>query len=242
MKNHFIYWILPTMVIGLFIYIYFFNPLGLSYLIAPEYNREFGLLENIQLIIIIAIIILSFKKISNSRINSVSLIFSITFFISVLVLLEEIDYGLHYYDYILGKSKQQIESESWNKNLIRNFHNQGNLTFYIKLITYIAFVLLIFSPYLLRKIKINNKYLNQIAPRHYLIYSILSMVFLNRVALYIDKEFKQNDINSLNSNISEFEEVFIYYIVFLYLLEKSTLLLTSSPSNSSVNSTYTRVK
>ena len=52
------------------------------------------------------------------------------------------------------------------------------------------------------------------------------MTFINRAALYIDEFLKNNDINSLNSNVSEFEEVFIYYIVFLYILEKSSLLLT----------------
>ena len=226
LKEHIIHWISPSFVVGICMYIYFFDTLGMSHLIAPEYNREFGLIENIQLLIILAIIFVSFKKLTKAKTKSIKLVFALILVGSILIFLEEIDYGLHYYDYFIGKSNEQISIEFSHKNSIRNIHNQGNLLHYIKLLAYISLGLIVVIPIVLKRLNYRNKYLNYIVPQHYFIYTIMSMTFINRAALYIDEFLKNNDINSLNSNVSEFEEVFIYYIVFLYILEKSSLLLT----------------
>ena len=226
LKEHIVHWISPSFVVGTCMYIYFFDTLGMSHLIAPEYNREFGLIENIQLLIILAIIFVSCKKLTKAKTKSIKLVFALILVGSIFIFLEEIDYGLHYYDYFIGKSNEQISIESLNKTSIRNIHNQGNLLQYIKSLAYISLGLIVVIPIILKRLNYSNKYLNYIVPQHYFIYTILSMTFITRAALYIDEFLKDNDINSLNSNVSEFEEVFIYYIVFLYILEKSTLLLT----------------
>ncbi|MEM9921783.1 MAG: hypothetical protein AAF990_27010, partial [Bacteroidota bacterium] len=113
-EKHIIYWILPSLFVGVCMCIYFFDILGMSYLIAPEYNREFGVVENTQLLVILAIIILSFKKLIIAKTKSIKLVFALIFISSVFIFLEEIDYGLHYYDLFLGKSKEQLKIESWN--------------------------------------------------------------------------------------------------------------------------------
>ncbi len=227
------------MVVGLCMCIYFFDILGMSYLIAPEYNREFGIIENIQLLIILAIILVSYKNSTKAKIKSIRLIFILILISSIFIFLEEIDYGIHYYDYLTGKSKEQLKIESLDNNSIRNIHNQGNLTRYLKLFAYVLFALIIVSPIIFKRLKFRSKYLNYLAPKHYFIYTLLSMVLLNRAARYIDKFLKNNEVNSLNSNVSEFEEVFIYYILLLYILEKSTSLLTFGEQEIMKNNTPT---
>jgi len=206
--------------------VYFFDILGLSYLIAPDYNREFGVLENIQLLIIAAVVIVSYKSMKKATTNWLRLFFILICFGSVLVLLEEIDYGLHYYDYLIGKSEEQIRIESWDKSTIRNIHNQGKLTHYIKLIAYLSMAVIILAPIVLRRLNLRNRVIEFLAPHHHLLYTLLSMIVLNQLALYADKNLKSAEINALKSNVSEFEEVFIYWIVFLYVVELSKQLLS----------------
>lgn len=213
------------MLVGICMCIYFFDIFGLSFLIAPEYNREFGLIENIQLLILLAIMVLSyqqFRKANTSLLKSFFILMSIG---SVFIFLEEIDYGLHYYDYFVGKTGEQLRIEAAEKSTVRNLHNQGSLTKTIKLFAYVSFTLLTLSPFVFERLKVKNKLINFLVPEKFFIGTLLSMLALNRLALYMDKFLKDSEINSLNSNVSEFEEVFIYYIVFMYLLEKSALLL-----------------
>jgi len=199
--------------------IYFFDILGLSFIMAPEFNREFGVIENIQLLIILSIFIVSYKSYRNSKINLAKYVFLGVSLFSIFLFLEEIDYGLHLFEYFSGKSTEEVLVEH-HGNQIRNIHNQGNITQDFKLAVYISFVLfLVIIPIIVRKIKLSNQYLDLVIPSKYFIYSLISMALLNRLALFIDKNIKYNYISSLNSNISEFEEIFICYIMLLYLLE-----------------------
>ncbi len=133
--------------------------------------------------------------------------------------LEEIDYGAHLFDYFSGRSEQEALAGS-SSNKIRNIHNQGNLEHYIKLFVYISFILfLVVVPAIVKKIKLSNQYLDWIMPSKYFIYTLISMALLNRVALFLDKTIEHHNISSLHTNNGEFEEIFIYYIMLLYLLE-----------------------
>jgi len=51
------------------------------------------------------------------------------------------------------------------------------------------------------------------------LYTLLTMIFINQLALFMDKHFKRTYIHALNANVSEFEEVFIYFMMFLYIKE-----------------------
>ena len=224
-NKHFIYWILPSLVVLLCMLIYFFDIFGLSYIIAPEYNREFGVVENIQLIIIIAIIVIAIKSLLKAKVIWLKIAFVILLLGSVFIFLEEIDYGLHYYEYFMGKTAAELKAEVYNKDNIRNIHNSFDVTNQIKVFAYILLGFICLLPLLLRRVNFNNDWIDLLAPKHYLIYTLIAMALLNQLALYIEKTLKSEEINSLNSNVSEFEEVFIYYIVFLYVLEKSSLFL-----------------
>jgi len=226
MKKHLLYWLLPALLIIIYMIIYFFDLFGVSYIIAPNINREFGLLENTQLIIIIGIMIIATQGFFTSSNKFKKLIMLLAFFISVFLFLEEIDYGDHFVKYFSNEIPQKI-TESYKNKHFRNIHNNGKLTEYFKLTAYIIFgMLLMIYPYLLKKFKIKNPYILWFKPSGYLVYTLLVMIFINQLALFLDKHFKAAHIHALNSNVSEFEEVFIYLIMFLYLreLKNKTLL------------------
>jgi hypothetical protein len=219
LKKHIVYWILPSLVVTICMVIYFSNFLGLSFIIAPEINREYGVIENIQLLIILSMIVMSYRSYRIAKINLIKYVFIGFVLFSIFMFLEEIDYGAHLFDYFSGRSEQEALAES-GSNKIRNIHNQWNLVHYMKNFVYISFILfLVVVPAILRKVKFSNQYLDWIIPSKYFIYTLISMALVNQLAFFLDKAIEHHNINSLYNNISEFEEVFIYYIMLLYLLE-----------------------
>ncbi len=227
MKKHFIYWLFPALLIIVYMFVYFFDLLGGSYIIAPNINREFGLLENTQLAIIIGIMIVAIQGFFTSSNRFKKLIMLLAFFISVFLFLEEIDYGDHFVKYFSDEIPAKITQTYENKHF-RNIHNNGKITEYFKLSAYIVFgILVIIYPYLIKKFHIKNPYILWLKPSRYLVYTLVVMIFINQLALYLDKHFKAAHIHALNSNVSEFEEVFIYLIMFLYLRELKNKPLTT---------------
>lgn len=220
LKKHFYYWILPSIFVAISMLIYLFDILGLAFIIAPEINREFGLIENTQLIIILGIFIIAFKALRKEKINFKKYIFIAFSLLSIFMFLEEIDYGAHIVDYYHGRSWTEALAKNGGENNIINIHNQGNLLHYIKLSAYVSFALfLVIVPAIIRKTKFSNIYLNWLIPSTYFIYTLISMTALNQVARFIDKKMEHATVTSLHKNVSEFEEVFIYYIMLLYIFE-----------------------
>jgi len=230
LKKHFVYWILPSLVIGASMCIYFFNVFGLSFFIAPAFNREFGFIENLQLFLILCIIVVVFRSYKKAKDKFIRLAYLLLTLGSIFIFLEEMDYGLHFYDYLSGETGVKITSGSYEQKP-RNIHNQGNLTRYIKQSVYFSFiVLLVLFPILAKRFQFSNKYLNWLIPSQNFIFSLLAMLVLNNLAFYLDNTIKQDSITSLNSNISEFEEIFIYYISLLYLVELERKRIKPSPT------------
>lgn len=227
LQKHFFYWILPSVVVGLCMVVYFFDVFGLAFLIAPDFNREFGVLENLQLAILLVLIIVLIRYWKGAEVAIYRWIFAVMFMGTVFVFLEEIDYGLHYWDYLSGKSSLETKKETWDPNIVRNFHNQGKIADYMKLGVYLAFILILVVPIVLKNRLSNLTWVSWIAPNPYFILTLISMLVLNNLAMYIDRHLKTSTLDSLNSNISEFEEVFIYYIILLYVKEKGKMLLFS---------------
>ncbi len=218
-KKHIVYWIFPTALIALYTIIYFYDTLGLAFIIAPEFNRELGIVENTQLLIILGMFLVSVKAFKIDKIALHKIVYAGIAIFSIFIFLEEIDYGIHILDYFDGKSDADIRAESKGSQ-IRNIHNQGKLNHYFKLTLYISFVLfLVVYPVAAKRFKIANPYLNKIVPSNNFIYPLISMAILNQFAFYLDDAIEHSNIVSLHLNISEFEEIFIYYIMLLYVVE-----------------------
>jgi hypothetical protein len=231
-KKHLIYWIVPSIITLSCILIFYFNWFELSEFIAPSINREFGLVENIQNFLLILIFLTALKgfRTRNTKIEKYAyvLIMAATGF----MFLEEIDYGLHYYDHLTGKS--QVTKVVVFDNEVRNLHNNGKLILNLfKLAAYIVIALFFAAlPLLPEKLKTKNRWLNFLSPSRYIVGTAICLLLLNQIARYLYKNYDYAN-HSLDSNVSEFEEIMTYYIIFLYLRElinkpKDILFATSN--------------
>ncbi|HEX8334689.1 MAG TPA: hypothetical protein VF622_18845 [Segetibacter sp.] len=210
LRIHFVYWILPTLITLKCILIYFFNFFGSSHIISPEVNREFGILENLQLLLIIIILLIAIRAVRLKENKPEKYLFSFIAALSLFFLFEEIDYGLHYYE---------LFSDNIKNTTIRNIHNNGKITSVFKMTAYIILVVFFgIFPLISAKIKQRVPFLNYIGPSKNIVSATISLFVLNELAFYLyHQNFHSN--RSLDGNVSEFEEFMTYYIVMLYIME-----------------------
>ena len=182
----------------------------MQFLISPPINREFGLLENLQLALILVMAITCFKGVLRKTQWLEKIGFSLLTLFSVFVFLEEIDYGLHFYEYFY---KGGVE----NKEMVRNFHNQGNNNFWFRQGTYAVVILtFVVLPLLASKIKV--PLIQDAAPRKMAIATVGVYLLISQIARFMPSwGFPVNP--SLWGNHQEFEELVIYYLFLLYLLD-----------------------
>jgi uncharacterized membrane protein YozB (DUF420 family) len=192
--------------------LYFFNFLGLSSLIASEENRELGILEHLQLILILIIFVIAVRaiKTKDNKIEKYIFIFISAF--TLFFFLEEIDYGLHYLEWF---------SDNPPKPEIRNIHNNGSITSVFKMTAYVVIVVFfVILPFLPKRIKLRFPFLEYISPSKQVITTTICLFLINELAFYLNRqEFHSN--RSLDGNTSEFEEFMTYYLVMLYVWEMS---------------------
>ncbi len=218
-RKHFIYWILPVIVLIPCILIFFYNPGGLSKFIAPEFNREFGILENLQLVLLTGAFIVALRGIRVKRQKAEKLACKLLAIGAVFLFLEEIDYGLHYYEYIIGKTKAEVDYQIAVQHQVRNIHNIGKMNSIIKFLVYLCIaVLFVVMPLLPKKFLHKHRWIEYFSPSRYFIGTAMAMLILNQVVQYLNTIFYDQNI-ALAGNASEFEEVMIYYICLLYLWE-----------------------
>ena len=217
-KKHLLYWIFPSIVTLTCILTFYLNWLGLSDIIAPRINREFGVVENIQNILLILIFFSALKGTRTREAKIEKYGYAIIMAVTAFMFLEEIDYGLHYYDHLTGKN--QITKVVVFDSEVRNIHNNGKLI--LNLMKMAAYILIctffVVLPLLPEKIKVKNQWLNFLSPSKYIITTAVSLLVLNQLALYLYKRYEYAN-HSLDANVSEFEEIMIYYIIFLYIRE-----------------------
>ena len=219
-KNHIAFWIAPSLFLLVCMSIYFLDVLGLSFVIAPGNNREFGLIENVQLLTILSITFLAFRSAQRSDNRLEKIFYTGVSIFSFIIFLEEIDYGIHFYELIMNILNSEGEAKVY-QGQIRNIHNQGDIRHYIKIFVYTSFVLFLgLLPLIKHKLYISNPALKWIIPSSkYFGLSLVSMALLNRLAVFLDQNVKDPVIDSLNGNTMEFEECYIYYIALLYFYE-----------------------
>jgi asparagine N-glycosylation enzyme membrane subunit Stt3 len=216
-KKHFIYWILPSSFTLACTLIYFYNLFGLEDFIAPKINREFGLIENVQLLLLILIFLRAIKGIRTREAKIEKYGFLLVAIVTAFMILEEIDYGLHYYDYLTGKP--QITQVVIFDKKVRNIHNNGPMQNLFKLTAYgIIIIFFVIFPLMPLRFKEKHAVLNFLSPSRFIISTAVCLLILNQIALYLYHKYN-SPTRSLTANVSEFEEIMIYYIVLLYISE-----------------------
>ncbi len=222
-KELLIYVGVPAFFNALLIGLYFSGIESLQQLIAPTIRglssnvwREFGLLEQLQNISLLATIaILSLAAINKKNtLDRLLLLSSVLFF--VFLFLEEIDYGIHFYEFFIGDNTG-IE--------VRNWHNQRtdgeqNVKKSKQLMDILMFVLFIVLPLIRDKISI--QFIRNITPSRWFIVGFVLVIAMAKVAHLLDDQ-GMGVINStkgnLSGNISEFRELSNYYFFMLYALQ-----------------------
>jgi len=218
-------WILLVgnlMLIGL----YFSGLHSLQQIIAPTIDglifsqwREFGLLEFIQNGLLLAINAVFLVAIIKRKPLIEKLFFAVGLAAFSFLFLEEIDYGLHYYEFFTG--------QSWTTGT-RNWHNQWNdgvenatrLKKATDAVTALWFVLIPLLG-LYKPIGQRLKTLN-IVPSTWFISGFLVALMCSNLAHYLDDQGYAT-INGVPGNltktIAEFRETSIYYLYLLYAIQ-----------------------
>lgn len=218
-KKHIIYWALPSAITVLSSLVYFFNVFGLAQVIAPDFNREFGLLENSQLLLLLIIFCLCIKKIKTSRVKVEKYWFLLLAILTVFIFFEEMDYGVHYIDYFNGKTTETVKYEMYVEKKARNIHNTGSLTGKFKLTSYFIIVLFfVIMPLLPKRINERFAIIRFLSPSRWIVTTAISLLVTNKIAFYLHEHHNRFN-RSMDGNVSEFEESMTYYIILLYLWE-----------------------
>ena len=212
-----IYLIVPALVSLALILAYFS---GLSWLQAlvspriagmhPDSSREFGLLENLQNLYLLAIVAVAACAVKRKTLRIEKAAFAALVLFSLLVFLEEIDYGLHHYEYSKGITFFQAAQT-------RNLHNIGDANKVLKrLVDAMMILLFVIAP--LAFAKSRRPLLRYLTPDRYAILTMAAMFTLSRLAHFL-RDVGAGTPGTISKNISEFRELTIYYIFLVYLAD-----------------------
>jgi hypothetical protein len=210
-REHLLYWVLPISIGWILALMYFAGPGWMQNIVAPAFNREFGLLEILENILLFLISIISLVLIGKFHYSPLKAVFPLCLLASVFMLLEEIDYGFHLWNYYHGIMPEE-------DSVIHNIHNRGKNTIKILMWAGYAIILLfiIIMPHV-NKDKLPAWIVNLI-PSIKLHFTVLTIPFISRLPHMLkNMDFETN--GSLSGNLSEFEEFAIYYIFFLFFYE-----------------------
>ena len=183
----------------------------------PEHVwREFGIVEQLQNIYLLVTIII-FAVAALIKPSMFEKIFFLSGFLMILfIFLEEIDYGIHFYEFVTGQPSG-IE--------VRNWHNQEtsgkqNVRYFKQIVDVLMVIWFVLLPILSDKIRYLP--LKKIIPsRWFVIVFIISIVF-SRFAHFLegmDWDVINGGTVTLKGNISEFRETTTYYFYLLYALQ-----------------------
>lgn len=214
MMKHFIFWVLPSLYSLLVMGLYFSGSHAMVDWVTPRTmtapwsdhgDRELGILENAQHLLLLAGIIVLLRALPAAvhwlqRCGMAGAILVLAFMFA-----EEIDYGTHYWDFITGA--EQFEGDV-------NYHNTSKNTNRMKQIADLIMVIwFMILPFIAASSR--SAWLKYFAPTKMFVFTILAAVCVSKFAHYLDDQGLAIRA-SLSNNISEFRELFTYYIWLLY--------------------------
>lgn len=217
--------IIPVCLNLVFIGFYFSGNQFFQYLVSPQFEwlphrswRELGLLEQLQNSFLLIIVVLFVTQV----VRRPSLIEKIFFLggslVFLILLLEEIDYGIHFFEYFSGQeSAIEVTQRNWHNRDIAGRSINGRLK---KVSSLLMFIWFFVCPLLSRKI--DFKYLKNIVPSRWFILAFMLAMLFSNLAHYLDGLSLgaiQGVAGSLQGNISEFRETSTYYLYLLYAIQ-----------------------
>jgi len=217
--------VLPAVMSLVLIGMYFSGQTYLQNLVAPTMktmplfsSREFGMLEMLQNFLLLYICfytIRCFLAASNVSIKVFALMLTI---LAVFTLLEEIDYGAHFFEY-MGGQHRSLDVENWDRNWHNKIGSGGvqNVS-YMKMAVNVAILAgFVLGPLLLGNSR--NPVIRILVPSKWMIATVVLIVLLSQLAHWLDDAGHgviDGVAGNLYLNISEFRELNMYYLFLLY--------------------------
>lgn len=209
--------------------------------LSPDSYREFGLVENVQNLLLLALLLIVVIGVVKSVDKWQRLAFCALTLLTGLVMLEEIDYGTHFYTYMTTSevagwfepagspafqalvAKTDFQAEPFN------LHNRGDLTDIIKaIVSAVILGLFVIAPFFEQRI--TNPWLRYLVPDRFTVITVAVMLLMRFVTRYLsglDAELilsgQENgqtsgrEVGAMSNNLSEFREVLTYYLFLTYL-------------------------
>ena len=214
-ESMYIYGILPFGVLLVMVGMYFSEIGWMQAVVAPKVNREFGLLETLQHLLLISIVLLAARIARHSTGRLECVVFTLVALGATVQFLEEIDYGLHYYEALTGIPASE-------RAVIRNIHNrhtESGVEFVRLIKPLMDLGLLIFFVVLpLAAGRVSNARLRSFFPSRWSILLLVGIFLISRLAHYLD-DGGHGLQGSLTQAIGEFRELGVYYLFMLYILQ-----------------------
>ncbi len=207
-RRIFLYAVAPASLSLLFIALYFSGVEILQTITSPPSQREFGLIENTQNLLLLSAAVICWRATRLEHQSSWRWFWHLGTFACLVLFMEEIDWGDHYWSALSGTQRPGGEHF--------NLHNQGDITRWLKKLVDGGSVVFFLLLPLVRK-KLPAK-LQILTPD---IHSALPLLcgFLTSELAHGLENAGWNNNGSLFNNISEFRETFTYWIGLLYCWE-----------------------
>ncbi len=217
-KPWFVIVIIPCAINLLLVGMYFSGVPLLAHIIVPDMpevaqRREFGLLENLQNIYLLSMAVMGAWAMRIKPFAWEKAAAALYTVAAAFVFLEEIDYGLHWIEYLNGTpSSEFVPVEG------RNWHNQGERTRVMKdLVTLSCVLLFVIAPFAFRNS--TNRLIRYLLPVKQYALGFLGIVLISRLAHYLSD--LDLGVDGIRGNISEFRELGMYY---LYMIWSHTVI------------------
>ncbi len=210
MRRHLYFWVLPSLAILAMILAYHSGVPILREIIAPSFSREFGLLENLQVVILLAAVWVAVKGYRRASCVSERLGYGLLALAYAVFCLEEINYGEYFWRVATGQPLQMARGEQFN---LHNKISTGPIKNAGDLILLFGFVIL---PLLVSEK--SRAWLRFITPPRLIILAVLCSLVLSKLAHYIN-DLDESGQHVLRKNTAEFREAYTYYIGLLYVWE-----------------------
>lgn len=212
-KEHLYYWIVPMIVLGICMVFYFSGIPALAHIICPPGNWEWGFIENLQLLIILAIFVLSARAFTTKKEKLLKWGFGLIALFAIFILLEEMDYGEHWAQLIMGVDK--VFAEEFIP--IDNLHNRGNNAKIFKRSIYgVMLAIFVIAPFI--KSRFKNKYVRYLIPRPRIVL-VAALAIITDLVPRIIVLSKWREDGGFGVNIGEFSEVVVYHIFLIYMIQ-----------------------
>ena len=227
-KNIYLFFIIPLLLNLVLVGAYISGIAGLQHIISPNngfLTREAGLLEQLEnLYLLVAFFMFLFLVFKRTTLIEKAF-FAVLSVLFLFLFLEEIDYGLNLYEFIIG---EHIEG-------VRNWHNESadgekqNVHYFKQLIDGANLLWFVILPLVASKIK--TPLITCLVPHRFFIAAFLLTVVYSKLTHGLDDmglHIIDGVQGSLTSNISEFREHNTYYLYLLYALQVVNTRLTLS--------------